>query len=106
MSNEQPEVPQAAVIKSMDELVFHMIEWHRKGLQQAEHMLQMPEGFEAQFTGVDGVTTKLELSGDNLQAFRFGIMTGIDAFLKLPIAYVEEQKEAANEPTTNTPQGE
>lgn len=97
---------QQATIKSMDELVARIIMWHTNGMAQAEHMLTIPEGTEAEYPNHKGKPITIKLTGKVLQAFRFGIMTGIDAFMKLPIAYVEEDKEPANEPTTDTPKGE
>lgn len=97
---------QSGVIKTMDQLVLFIGLWHKSGINQAKHMLEMPEGFEAEYTDEKtGETVKLNLSGDMLRAFRMGVLTGIDAFQELPIAYVDEPKEASNEPTSpDTPE--
>lgn len=95
-------IPEAATIKSMDELVTRMVLWHKTGLAQAEHMMSIPEGTEAEYPDHKGRMVTIKLTGKMLQAFKFGVMTGIDAFMKLPIAYVEE----TDEPTTDTPKSE
>ena len=103
---EETPIPEAATIKSMDELVTRIALWHKLSLAQAEHMMSIPEGTEASYPDHKGRPVEIKLTGKMLQAFKFGVMTGIDAFLKLPIAYVEETVEPANEPTIDTPQGE
>lgn len=107
MDNPEPKsIPEVATIKSMDELVARMAIWHKMCIKQAEHMMTIPEGTEAEYKDKKGRDKELKLTGKLLEAYKFGVMTGIDAFLQFPIAYEEESKEAANEPTSDAPQGE
>jgi hypothetical protein len=94
--DEQPKT-----ITSIDQLVAYIIQWHQLGMAQAKHMLEMPEGFESEYTDEEGQTVKIDLTGDTLKAFRMGVLTGIDAFSQLPITYSEadvSSGEPANEP--------
>lgn len=93
----EPAPAPANTIETLDQFAAVIARWHIKGMKQAEHMLEMPEGYVTEYVAKEGdEPIQIELKGDLLIAFRMGVMTGVDAFGALPFTYSLD--EAAVEP--------
>jgi hypothetical protein len=97
---DQPET--SNVITNTDEFASLVARWHLQGMKQAEHMLEMPEGHEAEYQANENEEpVRIVLTGDALIAFRMGVMTGADCFANLPFTYSLD--EAVQEADNATP---
>ena len=88
---------QSDVFANLDQFAAHVAKWHKIGMLQTQHMVNMPEGFEAKYEEEDGTVTTIELKGDTLKAFRMGLLTGMDAFRTLPFTYSVEDADGPAE---------
>lgn len=81
-------------------IVGTVINWHSKGMENAKHLLDVPEDTETIIV-IEGVETPLKLSGDIRKAFIAGVITAVSAFNDLPFIAVDPEGET-NESQTNT----
>ena len=84
-NNQAPQqaVPDTVEINDVNQFATAVIHWHKGRMGQLHHLLKVPEGttFEV---GEGAEATKIELSGDVLAGFKFGVEMAIMQFNELP----------------------
>lgn len=90
---QAPDPNETVPIENMDQLAQVFAAWHGERIQKLKHLLTCPEGTTFEVGSED-----LELTGDKMKGFRFGVELCLMLVQNLPIA-LEFEDDAAAEPT-------
>lgn len=77
------------MLTSVDMMAELVTSWHTQQMGRLHHLLQIPEG-----TTFEIGDTKLEISGDVLAGFKFGVELAIMQFKDLPFERVSASEDA------------
>lgn len=101
-ADTQSEAPKTLMIDSLDEFVFHLVNWHKRKIATLRHMAAIPEGVEVTFNS-DPPTT---LQGDMHKGFLMGLSVALHEVGTLPFeAEVVTTSDADQQPLPSAEAG-